>query len=192
VKLTERGIENLTCEAVRRDRLVFDDEQKGPGIRVTTAGSRSYLVQYRDAGKKRRVPLGSCSGISLAEARKSALKIMGQNAGGRDEWSERKASAAEARRKAAQEALTLPALIEQWAILRLTERRARYAAEAVRALRHAFAKHLDTPAAGLDRAAVVRVLVHTVAAPLVRRNHRDSLDFVRGSGWLPNLRILPP
>ena len=46
----------------------------------------------------------------------------------------------------------------QWETLRLADRRERYATEAVRALRYAFAKHLKTPAADLDRAAVVRVL----------------------------------
>src|SRR5262249_4480922 len=37
-------------------------------------------------------------------------------------------------------------------------RRPRYAAEAVRALRHGFSKHLDRPAEELDRAAVVQAL----------------------------------
>jgi integrase len=49
-------------------------------------------------------------------------------------------------------------VLEQWEKLHLAEKRDRYAAEAVRALRHAFAKHLDMPAADLDRQAVVRVL----------------------------------
>src|SRR5208283_541704 len=61
-------------------------------------------------------------------------------------------------RKAAHEALTLDALLGQWGALRLADRRERYAAEAVRAIKYAFADHLRAPAADLDRAAVVRVL----------------------------------
>ena len=49
-------------------------------------------------------------------------------------------------------------MLEQWETLRLADKRERYAAEAVRAVRHAFAKHLNAPAADLDRAAVVRAL----------------------------------
>jgi integrase len=63
-----------------------------------------------------------------------------------------------AKRKAARDILTLDALIGQWASLRLADRRASYAAEAVRALRHAFGKNLNTPAADLKRTDVVRVL----------------------------------
>src|SRR5262249_57846861 len=49
-------------------------------------------------------------------------------------------------------------LIQDWARLHLIPRRPRYATEAVRALRHGFAKHLDRPAEDLDRAIVVRAL----------------------------------
>ena len=54
----------------------------------------------------------------------------------------RKQAAHEAKRKAAHEALTLDALLDQWETLRLADKRERYAAEAVRAVRYAFAKHL--------------------------------------------------
>jgi integrase len=161
MKLTQDRIAGLQCPAGKKDVLVFDSgrgSQRGLGVRVTAGGSKSYLVQYRLSGQKRRVPLGSCSAITLADARDSAQKIMGRKADGRDEWRERKEKALEAKRKAAHEVLTLAALIEQWAVLRLAEKRARYAAEAVRALRHAFAKNLETPAADLDRVTVVRVL----------------------------------
>ena len=158
MKLTQRRIEDIKCPAGKKDVLVFDDEQRGLGVRVTAAGSKTYLAQYALGGIKRRVPLGSCSAISLAKAREAAQKIMGEKADGRDPATERKEKALEAKRKAAHEALTLAALIEQWAALRLAEKRARYAVEAVRALRYAFTKHLDAPATDLDRAAVVRVL----------------------------------
>jgi hypothetical protein len=49
-------------------------------------------------------------------------------------------AAAEARRKAAHEALTLSALLKDWQALHLSSERPRYAAEAVRALRAAAAR----------------------------------------------------
>jgi integrase len=54
--------------------------------------------------------------------------------------------------------LTLAVLVDTWQQLHLTQRRARYAREAVRALRHAFPRQWDHPAERFDRAAVVRVL----------------------------------
>jgi hypothetical protein len=43
---TERRIERLTVESEQRDRLVFDDEQRGPAVRVTKNGGRTHLCQY--------------------------------------------------------------------------------------------------------------------------------------------------
>jgi integrase len=54
--------------------------------------------------------------------------------------------------------LTLDALISSWAELHLSERRARYAKETVRALRLAFAEHLERPAAKITRADTIAVL----------------------------------
>src|ERR1700759_1405656 len=69
MKLTERKIEKLSPEHGRKDRLVFDDAQRGLAVRVTASGGRTYLCQYTIHGHKWRVPLGACSAISLAKAR---------------------------------------------------------------------------------------------------------------------------
>ena len=62
------------------------------------------------------------------------------------------------RAAAARERLTLGVLVETWRDLHLTQRRERYAGEAVRALQYAFGRHWDNPAESLDRAAIVRTL----------------------------------
>ncbi|MGA8587057.1 MAG: integrase arm-type DNA-binding domain-containing protein [Roseiarcus sp.] len=154
MKLTQRRIETLECPTGRKDMLVFDDEQRGLGVRVTTGGGKSFLLQYRHAGEKRRMPLGSCSAISLAKARLTARQLVGVVAGGKDPASERRAAALQAKR----DGLTLDAVIDQWAKLHLAGKRPNYSTAAVGALRRLFDKHLDIPAASLDRATVVRVL----------------------------------
>jgi hypothetical protein len=58
MKLAERKIETLVVERGRKDRLVFDDAQRGLAVRVTASGGRTYLCQYTLHGRKRRVPLG--------------------------------------------------------------------------------------------------------------------------------------
>ncbi len=158
MRLTERNIASLACPAGRRDRMAFDDKQAGLGVRVTSSGGKNFLVQYTRAGVKGRISLGSCAAISLAQAREAARAIMGDVAKGRDPAVERKQAAAQARRTEAHEALTLDALLDEWAALRLAHRRQSYAVEAIRALRRSFPKHLSLPAADLDRPSVVRVL----------------------------------
>ena len=69
MKLTERKIETLTAGRGQKDRLVFDDVQRGLAVRVTASGSRTYLCQYTLNRQKWRVPLGSCSALSLSKAR---------------------------------------------------------------------------------------------------------------------------
>jgi integrase len=158
MKLTERKIETLTAGRGQKDRLVFDDAQRGLAVRVTASGSRTYLCQYTLNRQKWRVPLGSCSALSLSKAREAAAAVMGDVAKGRNPAAERKEAAAAEWAKRVRGRLTLAVLIQDWARLHLIHRRPRYAAEAVRALRHGFAKHLDRPAEDLDRAAVVHAL----------------------------------
>ena len=158
MKLTERKIETLAVETGGKDRLVFDDAQRGLGVRVTASGRRTFLCQYTLHGHKWRVPLGSCAALSLAKAREAAAAIMGDVAKGKNPVAERKEAAAAERARRARNRLTLRVLIDDWSQLHLAGRRPSYAAEAVRALHYAFADHLDDAAEDLDRAAVVRAL----------------------------------
>ena len=158
MKLTERKIAALAVENGGKDRLIFDDAQRGLAVRVTASGGRTYLCQYTIHGHKWRVPLGSCSAVSLAKAREAAAAVMGDVAKGRNPAAERKAAAAAERARRARNRLTLRVLIEDWQRIHLARRRPSYAAEAVRALHYAFANYLDDPAEDLDRAAVVRAL----------------------------------
>jgi integrase len=171
MRLTERKIETLAVECGRKDRLVFDDAQRGLAVRVTASGGRTYLCQYTLYGHKWRVPLGACSAVALSKAREAAAAVMGDVAKGRNPAADRKDAAAAERARRARNRLTLRVLIEDWNRLHLAGRRPRYAAEAVRALHYAFAGHLDDAAEDLDRSAVVRAL-----DGLIRRRNRKDRD----------------
>jgi integrase len=149
MKLTQRRIDDLECPTGKKDALVFDDGQRGLGVRVTKGGGKTYLAQYTIAGSKRRIPLGSCSAISLAAAREAVQAIRGDVAKGRDPAADRKEAVQKVREQAEAEALTLGALIDKWENRHLIEKRPGYAAEATRALRFGFKKHLKSPAAAL-------------------------------------------
>ena len=177
MKLTEHKIETLEVGAGRKDRLVFDDGQRGLAVRITASGGRNYLCQYTLHGQKWRVPLGACSALSLAKAREAAAAIMGDVAKGRNPAAERKDAAAAERAKRVRDRLTLRVLIDEWRRLYLTGRRASYAAEAVRALHFAFAKVLDDAAEDLDRATIVRTL-----DALTRRGKRKDGEGAKPRG----------
>ena len=171
MKLTERKIEKLAAEHGRKDRLVFDDAQRGLAVRVTASGGRTYLCQYTLHGHKWRVPLGACLAVALSKAREAAAAVMGDVAKGRNPAAERKDAAAAERARRTRNRLTLRVLIDDWNRLHLAGRRPSYAVEAVRALHYAFADHLDDAAEDLDRAAVVRAM-----DALTRRRRRKDGD----------------
>ena len=56
LRFTEELVADLRCPAGQRDKLFFDDKQKGLGIRVTQTGGKVFIVQWTDpaTGQKRR------------------------------------------------------------------------------------------------------------------------------------------
>jgi len=177
MKLTEQRIAKIEPEVGQKDRLVFDDEQRGLAVRASSKGSRTYLCQYTLHGQKYRVPLGACSALSLTKARQAAAAVMGDVAKGRNPAADRKEAAAAERAKRARDRLTLRVLTEDWRRLHLAGRRESYADEAVRALHSAFADRLDDAAEDLHRAAVVRAL-----DALARRWKRKDGDEAKPAG----------
>ena len=70
-----------------RDQYIWDFELPGFGVKVTPAGSRVYLVQYRIGGRKgrtRRVTIGRHGSITAEAARETAVRIKETINSGRD------------------------------------------------------------------------------------------------------------
>lgn len=71
-KLTKRVVD---AAAVReKDYFIWDDELPGFGLRVFASGKRSYLIQYRAAGRTRRYTIG-LHGIWTAETARQEAKV---------------------------------------------------------------------------------------------------------------------
>jgi integrase len=167
MKFTESAIRALAGPAGKltatgkpvRDAIVFAAEPKGLAVRLDAAAEadslagKSYLVQYRVGGVKRRIPIGACASIKLADAVKAAKKHLGAVAQDRDPFAERQ----EAKRKKARDAYTLDTLIGDWEDLHLTTRRAGYAEKAPAIVRRVFKTLLDLPAAKIDAETILRV-----------------------------------
>ena len=81
-KLTKRFVDKLEIEPT--DYIVFDAEVGGFAVRVFPSGLKSYLIQYRSGGRTRRLAIGRHGTVATDEARKEALRRLGEVAKGED------------------------------------------------------------------------------------------------------------
>jgi integrase len=111
-------------------------------------------------GTWRKFVLGDCTDRQgLKWAREQAAKVRHQfKHEGRDPTQERRARIAAAKAQADRDRFTLGVLVEEWQREHLAGKRERYAYEAVRALRAAFAAMWNRPAEELDHGGVMRAL----------------------------------
>lgn len=87
VKLTKRTVEAAKPQV--KDYIIWDEELPSFGLRVYRSGKRSYVIQYRQRGRARRLTLG-LHGVWTAElARREAKAQLGRVAGGDDPAEER-------------------------------------------------------------------------------------------------------
>jgi hypothetical protein len=107
-KLTEKMLAGRKLEPGKKDRLVFDAACPGLGVRITSRGTRAFLVQWTDPATKRKVrePLGVWGGITLEQVREAARAKLGAVAKGIDVRAQRERRRAEAERERAEAALT--------------------------------------------------------------------------------------
>ena len=83
--LSKRSID--AARPAASDSYLWDDELSGFGLKVTPAGRKVYLVQYRLGGRKgrtRRVTIGTHGQITPTQARVEAKRLLAQVAAGAD------------------------------------------------------------------------------------------------------------
>lgn len=86
-KLTKRFVDAV--EIRDKDYVVWDDELPGFGLRVFASGKRSYVIQYRSAGRSQRYAIGLHSVWTPETARKEARVQFGKVAQGENPAEER-------------------------------------------------------------------------------------------------------
>jgi hypothetical protein len=95
-KLTKRAVD--AAEAGASAAILWDDEVKGFGLRVSPGGTKSYILNYR-AGRSRNAPqhritIGKHGSPWTPElARREALRLLGSVAAGENPAAARKAEA---------------------------------------------------------------------------------------------------
>ncbi|MDZ7894738.1 MAG: site-specific integrase [Sphingobium sp.] len=86
-KLTKRVVD--AADIREKDYFIWDDELPGFGLRVFASGKRSYLIQYRAAGRTRRFTIG-LHGVWTAETARQEAKVqLGRVAAGDNPSEER-------------------------------------------------------------------------------------------------------
>lgn len=85
-RITQASVNALKPQA--RDRFLWDTELAGFGLKVTPAGKRTYVYQYRIGGRSdptRRITLGSGEdGLTATKARARAIELVKAVEAGRD------------------------------------------------------------------------------------------------------------
>ena len=92
--LTERVIRDAKPGA--RPRLLWDEHVRGFGVRVTPRGVKSYVLNYRVAGRERRLTIGRCAELSLRDARERAGRELASIRAGEGDPLERRREGREA------------------------------------------------------------------------------------------------
>ena len=81
-RITKRAVDAL-CPA-ERERIVWDDDIKGFGVRVHPTGRKVYIVKYRHEGRSVKVTIGAHGPVTPAAARAKAAEIVTLAKTGRD------------------------------------------------------------------------------------------------------------
>ena len=73
-KLTEKIVRDLTPPE-KGNRILYDTEVKGFGIRITKADAKAFVLNYRINGRERRATIGAYPDWSVSTARKEAMRL---------------------------------------------------------------------------------------------------------------------
>jgi len=73
--------------------VLWDDDIRGLGVRITPHGQKTFILSYRVRGRKRLMKLGPCGVLTVDQARVRARRELGRIVDGEDPLVERRAKA---------------------------------------------------------------------------------------------------
>lgn len=82
MKLTKVRVDAI--KAAKSEKLVWDSELRGFGMRVSPKGRKTFFVQYRSGGRTRRAKIGVMGQVTPDQARLKARELLGDVATGND------------------------------------------------------------------------------------------------------------
>lgn len=88
MRLTKTLVEQIKAPPLKggkpTQRFIRDSALPGFGLRVTSAGSKAFIVEKRINNKVKRVTLGKFGPLTVEQARREAQKFLGNVASGQD------------------------------------------------------------------------------------------------------------
>ena len=91
MKLTNAAaVQSLALPEGKDDKIFFDEDLPGFGVRLRRTGGRTWMVQYGIAGRSRRITLGPVAVLAPPQARAEAKKLLAAVHLGRDPAAERR------------------------------------------------------------------------------------------------------
>jgi integrase len=170
IKLTGEAVARLKLESGETDRIWWDRDLPGFGVRVHSGGKRVWLVQYRLGARQRRFGLGSTKILDAASARQKAKEMLASVQLGKDPQMQKRAAIAEA-------ASTLGSTIELYLSRAERQLKPRSFVETKRYLTASWKPLHGTPLSGLDRKAVAARLsaIELGSGPVAANRARAAL-----------------
>ena len=165
--LTERTIRN--AKPGPKARILWDGKVKGLGLKVQPGGTKSFVLDYRAAGRQRRVSLGRAGEVSLKVARERAGQELTAIRNGEADPLQR--------RQDARDAPTMATLMDQFFTVEAPARikRGRMKASTVEVYRYQADKHIlpDIGARRIEE--VTRADIEKMVAPLTGAATRNRV-----------------
>src|SRR5215471_13801084 len=75
MKLIKVNLAKVVVPPGKNEIIEFDDSVPGFGLRVRAGGSATWIFQYRQGSKQRRLSLGSAATITAQKARERASEL---------------------------------------------------------------------------------------------------------------------
>ncbi len=171
-RATDKNVADLACPKERKDQLFSVGGIRGLRIRVTAAGTKHWVLNYRLGGTVRKATLGVWPEMTVAQAKRRAEALRGQVMTGRDPWAERARQRAVAEEARAEAAFTVLRLVEDFVGLHLSKKRDSYRRDAEGRLRLHLGPLLRIPAARVTKGDAVREIdriAHAAGLTTARR-----------------------
>src|SRR6516165_10932653 len=176
MKLTKVNIAKVAVPSGKSEIIEFDDDVPGFGLRVRAGGSATWIFQYRQGNKQRRLSLGSAAAITAHNARERASELHARVRLGEDPAGQK----IESRTRAAE---TLGSVLRPYPLVKKSELKPRTYEEVERhLLQHSKRLH------GLQLTAIDRRTVAALLTTLAANSGPNLANSVRASlssffGW---------
>jgi integrase len=90
-RLTDQAVRAMPAPA-SGNKILYDSEIPGFGVRTTSAGAKSFVLNYRASGRERRITIGSWPSWTVSAARDRAKELRREVDIGNDPLAERGAA----------------------------------------------------------------------------------------------------